>query len=152
MPKTHISNECDEYDAENKIEEPAHAGEIDEIIIKEGKFKKTITIHERYAARPQCLHGMCLAQFAICYKPGKRKDSWEFVDDVVTQKGSLKLIETEEKLPSQIYLNNGELNQTLGVMSLRTYEAVLRIHNSNKKGRHEEYYSEYNFFIRGERH
>ena len=38
-----------------------------------GDLKRAITIHERYAARPKSLDRMCLAQFAICYKPGKPK-------------------------------------------------------------------------------
>ena len=83
---------------------------------------------------------MCLAQFAISFKPGKEKKSLEFVDDTSIQKGTLKMIETEEQLPLQIYLNNN--GHSLGVMSLRGYEAVLRIHNSKQKEGHEEFYSE----------
>jgi hypothetical protein len=103
-----------------------------------GTFTKTISVQERFSARPAALERMCFAQFATLYSVvQKKRKNFEFVDGASEKTGSSSLIETSEPLPLQILL--GEL----GIMTLRTCPAVLRIHASKKKTEaHEFYYAE----------
>ena len=39
-----------------------------EIPGKEGKFKETTSIHQKYSNRPEYLENMCLAQFSMMYE------------------------------------------------------------------------------------
>ena len=52
-------------DGNEEIEDPQQ-GDI-QLPGKEGKYRKTVPIHEKYAARPDALENMCLAQFATSF-------------------------------------------------------------------------------------
>ena len=120
---------------------------IVEIEGREGKFKKSINMIDRYAARPEYLEEICLAQFATSYTHmGKLPKKAVMNNDPgnVAEFGCSTLKSTYQKifgsnvfLPRYIALENG-----LGLMRLRTYPSVLRIHNSQKKEGHEQYYAD----------
>ena len=106
-------------------------------------------MHDRYASRPPCLEEMCLAQFATTYTYTSRvPKKIEFSDGrsikvfndgkEVEQNSSLVLFHTNTKLPKYIKLQN----EDLGMMRARTFPIVMKIHASNKKEGHEQYYSE----------
>ena len=111
----------------------------------EGQFKKTISIHDRYKARPSVLEQMCLSQFAIIYKQTpKEKKNVTFVNEASVEKGSITVFETDIELPLQIKFGSSKL----GIMQLRTSPCILRIHESNKKKQdHEYYYAELLLFV-----
>ena len=117
------------------------AGEFGEY---HGRFKKSISVHDRYASRPVALERMCLAQFASLYKLGKPKKNLDFEDGCSVSFGDSEIFETGEVLPRQI-----RLPRNLGTLSLRGMQAILRIHNSKKKHgeSHEYYYAEQMLFL-----
>ena len=127
MRKVSDDNEEEE---ENKDEEK----EAVKVEGRQGKFKQSITIHERYAARPKQLENMFLAKFAISYSSTPNRPKKAKFEDGVSGEGSL----VGEDLPKYL-----DLGPKLGVMSLRTKRCVLRLHSSKKKDEnHEFYYAE----------
>ncbi len=112
---------------------------------QEGKFEKTVTMHDRYRARPKVLEQLCLAQFAIAYKqvPKERKKV-TFVNESTIETGNMTIFETDIEMPLQIKFKITKL----GIMQLRKSPCVLRIHESKKKKQdHEYYYSELLLFF-----
>ena len=119
-----------------------------EIEGREGKFEKSITMIDRYAARPKYLEQICLAQFATSYTIvyGKLPKQAVINNDSnnVDEFGCSTLKSTYQNifgsdvfLPRYIALGNG-----LGLMRLRLHPSVLRIHPSQKKEGHEQYYAD----------
>ena len=107
-----------------------------------GKFKQAVSVIDRYSARPQSLKSMCLSQFAISYtyaQKSKLPKSVVFDDDGVSiQKSKESIFNTDEFLPQYIDLSS----KNLGVLRLRSFPAILRIHSSKKKEGHEQHYAE----------
>ena len=110
-----------------------------------GKFQKSITVIERYAARPSCLESMSLAQFSIFYTAIKSPPKKVVFDNngASEAKSSKQIFNTEDFLPHYVELRD----KKLGFLRLRTFPSVLRIHSSNKKDGHEKYYSELLLFV-----
>ena len=109
-----------------------------------GRFKKSISIHDRYAQRPKALERICLAQFASMYRLGKHKKGIDFEDGCSESTGEDVIFETREHLPQLVKLPNN-----LGTLRLRGMPAVLRIHNSKKKHgeSHEYFFAEQMLFL-----
>ena len=110
-----------------------------EIDGREGTYKESINVLDRYVERPKYLKTMCLAQFAISYVYApkvpkriifERGCSTEFSDQTIFNSTRL--------LPKYISLGDSGL----GKMRLRAFPAVMRIHSSKKKIGHEQHYSE----------
>jgi hypothetical protein len=126
----------DDSDAEEVVESDVKPISIEG---KTGKYQQTISVHDRYASRPEELDEMCLAQFATSYTQTSRlPKKIEWTDggtsiEITTQ----KILNTNKKLPKYIHLNHN-----FGFMRLRTFPAVLRIHSSKRKEGHEQHYSE----------
>ena len=99
-------------------------------------------MHERYAVRPKELEDMCLAQWAISYKPTSKvpKDTKFDSDHMSEERCDLTLYSNNEiHLPKYISLKH----HNLGFMRVRAFQAILRIHNSSKKKEsHEQFYAE----------
>ena len=112
---------------------------------REGKFKPSISIHERYAQRPVYLEKMCLGQFATIYVLTTRMrkgTEWSKEDGekrCSEGKSHLKLFANEDiHLPE--YIDLREFN--LGIMRARPSPIVLRLHSSHRKEGDEQYYAE----------
>ena len=137
-------NEDDEYESED---EDSNDEEMDnkptrnpvQIEGRAGMFKKSISIIERYAARPKYLRTMCLAQFATSYTYQAKPPKKVKFDKNGNSRGrsSKKIFNQDIFLPTHIALKDG-----LGIMRLRKEPAVLRIHTSKRKDGHEKHYSE----------
>ena len=106
---------------------------------KDGYYKQTVSVHDRYAARPGGLERICLAQFATSYVPMGKLPKKANIDEDGCSKNlsSQKVFNSDIYLPKYINLNDG-----MGCMRLRTYPAVLRFHSSKRKEGHEQHYSE----------
>ena len=112
-----------------------------------GKFKETITVHQRYAARPKKQNDMCLAQFASHYSYTKRiPKEVTFYEDGSSKIESSKVLfcdigkEEDEQRKIPLYLDMSD--KKLGKMRLRKQPAVLRLHDSRRKEGHEHFYAE----------
>ena len=135
----------DEDEDESKEEQQSNKGSLSttapivEIEGCPGKFKSATSVIDKYAARPNYLKEMCLAQFAIGYtyqaKPPKTAVFDE--DGNSNLKSMQKIFDQDTCLPRHI-----KLKDNLGNMRLRFQPAVLRIHTSKNKEGHEKYYSE----------
>ncbi len=131
----------DEEELDDEIDDGTSSKPI-KIEGREGTYQAATTIHDRYAARPDRLELMCLAQFATHYTYTKKvpKDT-TFDDDgnsVDSSETGQKMFNSEVSLPKYISLEESGL----GFMRLRMYPSVLRFHNSKKKEGHEKQYSE----------
>ena len=129
-------------DGNEEIEDPQQ-GDI-QLPGKEGKYRKTVPIHEKYAARPDALENMCLAQFATSFDTISAKigKSINFSNNIYGQSKEKTIIswnpEYEQILPTHI-----KLKEDLGYMRLRKIPAVLRIHKLKEdKNPHEYFYSQ----------
>ena len=136
-----VNQEIDEIDLANDRETFVIEG-------REGTFVEPVSIHERYALRPnvEILNNINLAQFAISYVPISAKEVNEQVFeedlDYSNMVGPLTSHVTGEELPKFIRLKDGSL------MRLRTTQMILRIHSSkNKSNPHERMYAELLLFI-----
>ena len=104
------------------------------------KYINPPTVHERYAARPDSLEHICLAQFAIWYVPVPKRA--KLPKDMNAE--SLEMIicphlETPTFMPTFIQLKKPEL----GNMRLRAFPAVLRMHKFKEaQNAHEFFFSE----------
>ena len=106
---------------------------------RDGLYKQSIPVHERYAARPKSLESMCLAQFATSYKYSKNPPKKAvFEEGSSTSVSSQTIFNSEILLPTCISL----VPKDLGYMNLRLTPAVLRNHNSSKKEGVEQHYAE----------
>ena len=110
---------------------------------RQGRFRKAITIHKKYACRPNELENICLAQFATSFESCKNPKKVTFNDDGTSEeKGCIKIFGSSQHLPKFIELKSG------GFMSLRRYPSILRIHSSKKKkDKNEDLYSELLLFL-----
>ena len=124
--------------------------ESDKNIIKiEGSdktFKKATSMHDRYAARPQSIEHMCLAQFAISFDSTTGKQAQAkgvFVDDSsVENNEEMKIVSWNEQIETTKLPRYIKLKDNLGYMKCRTGQAVLRYHKVREdKNPHEYYYS-----------
>ena len=88
-----------------------------------------LSISDKYAARPDFLENICLAEFAANYNTKKFKTNEpEDVEHDITN-------DNEINTTSQIDLKYG-----LGTMQKRQKEAIIRFHRYNEKKEHESYY------------
>ena len=60
FPLDHSDDECD---GENDTHEP----EVVSVVGREGKYKKVMSIDEKYSMRPKSIDQICLAQFSTSY-------------------------------------------------------------------------------------
>ena len=110
---------------------------------REGRFKPGITIHERYAKRPEYLEKMCLGQFASVYMLATkvRKDTvWSEDNKNCSELLSHLELFNEDGTRLPQYIDLREFN--LGIMRARTDPIVLRTHSSIRKEGDEQYYAE----------
>ena len=70
-------------DDEDQEEPDINSNQI-EIPGKEGKFKETTSIHQKYSNRPEYLENMCLAQFSMMYEsiPPQSVKKIKFIDGI----------------------------------------------------------------------
>ena len=132
--------EEEEQDEIEDVEEGYSSNKASEKIEgREGDFQKSISIIDRYAARPKYLKQMCLAQFATSYILQKKRPKKTMFDEDGNShiKSAQTIFNQDTFLPKHIVLTDG-----LGVMRLRWEPAVLRIHTSKYKEGHEKHYSE----------
>ena len=129
----------DDGDDEEEDETPPSNNLQVEIEGRMGKYRKAISVLDRYEERPKYLQKMCLAQFATSYTyQAKPPKTAVFDDDGVSQLKSVQTIFNHGIfLPRHIFLEEG-----LGYMRLRRHPAVMRFHTSKNKEGHEKYYSE----------
>ena len=132
-------------DQDDEDEEHENEQEVVRIPGHEGKFKKTASVHSKYAKRPKALKNMCLAQFATSYESTNtrfKSDSDKFSENCSKETGQLTNFFNGANLPKYIILDDKSC------MSLRKrYPSILRIHNSNRKSSHEQVYSEMLLFL-----
>ena len=134
--------EKNDEESDDEDVEP-HAKKI-KLANRDGTYQQKTTVHDRYAMRPKVLEEMCLAQFAVSYKPtSKVPEKTVFNSDHSSEESSnMKVYSSEEvqvELPKYIDLKI----YGFGYMRAREFEAVLRIHNSSKKKEHhEQFYAE----------
>ena len=129
----------DAIEVEEKQEEPV------QIEGKKGKYRPSLTIHNKYALRPNILEQVTLGQFAICYSSQSRVPAKITFCEETSGDGEyshqlsddLRIFNTATYLPLWIKLKAGK-----GTMKIRTKAIVLRYHLSHKKNGHEEFYSE----------
>ena len=142
----YYSDNEDELDGENEEEEGAHLDNI-KLADRPGTYKQAITVHERYAVRPERLKFMCLAQFATLYTKASRvKKDTVFDDDNCSESTSEHIIFKDKgegesnarRLPRYLDLRKHKL----GYMRIRNHAAILRMHSSKKKEGAEECYAE----------
>ena len=124
---------------------------------RDGKFKEAISIHERYAKRPDYLEEMCLAQFASVYvltprmKKGTKWSEEEGKEGCSVEASTIAMFKKDKDdkdepnvwLPRYIDLRKFKL----GLMRARCYPIVLRTHNSRKKDGDEFYYAELQLYF-----
>ena len=130
-------------DSEGEEEKSSLHSDKIEIPGREGTFKAAVPIDEKYAARPQCLEKVCLAEFAMNYDSYSptQAEKLEF-EEGVTSFDDTKTItywnDDEPPLPSRI-----KLCYNLGYMRLRKIRAVLRLHKFKEDtDPHEFFFSE----------
>jgi hypothetical protein len=104
-----------------------------------GTFKKSVSMIDRYQARPQKLSQICAAQYAAVYHAVKTiPKKCRLVDGVSEVVGNNNLAGDKDfALPKYIRLN-GEL----GFMAQRNIPCIIRLHSSKRKEGHEQYYAE----------
>ncbi len=129
-----------ENESEEHVEPIQNDGPTVEIPGRSGKFRETITIHDRYKNRPSGLEELTLAQFATIYEAKKTvPKKIVFVNGMSEDEGIATVISnSEQRLPRYMKLNE----DNLGYMSLRGQPSILRLHSSKKKEGHEQYYAE----------
>ena len=122
------------------LEEGAEKIEIEG---RSGFYKQSVSVVDRYSARPKYLENMVLAQFSASYVPlSKLPEKVDMTDEQVSEdKSEQEVVGDGEKLPSYI-----ELSNKLGFMRLRTFPAVIRYHTPKNKEGHEKYYTEMQLF------
>ena len=86
---------------------------------------------DRYAARPDSLENMCLAEFAANYTA----DSFSLGDDDGSEHTPNTMDESDDTPRHIIYLKNG-----IGKMHKRKQEAIIRFHKYNVERDSEKYY------------
>ena len=107
---------------------------------RNGSYRQSVAIWDKYANRPKILEKMCLFQFAAFYDFSKtiptksRIEQGHSVDEISEGK---HIHGTDIKLPKYIKLEN-----TAGYMKLRTNPSVLRFHAPSKKEPLEQMYAE----------
>ena len=113
---------------------------------RDGLFKKAVSIHDKYSARPTSLEHICLAQFAICYemkRGGKEKepDYEKAVEGVSSNSHEKKIISWDCSKETPLPINI-KLDDELGNMKLRKKSAILRQHKFRQDlDPHEYFYS-----------
>ena len=117
-------------DEEGDVHEFEKKNDIIEIEGREGKFKPSVTIIDRYMARPESLNHLSLIQFATNYYPYKKPDDPSGLNNDIVTEDDIATTDYFEKLPKYIKLG-GELDDKY--MKLRGFPAAPRIHVSSKK-------------------
>ena len=111
------------------------------ISIGTSTYERPATIHDKYAARPDSLEHICLAQFSIWYEsvPKRSKINKTQTEIVSDHNIVCPHLETPMKMPKYIQLNDADL----GWMALRKEAMVLEFHKFNEeKDAHAFFYSE----------
>ena len=110
---------------------------------RDGSYKPSLTLIDKYAKRPDKLRNITLAQFATNYRALR-----SLPKDVVMIQSELGMFSEDISHQFSIWTTNEELpviiklKKNLGYMKLRNHQIVLRYHTSKKKGGHEEFFSE----------
>jgi hypothetical protein len=130
---------------EGDREDEEDGSNLIEIEGRPGKFIPTLTYHERFSERPEMLEDMCLAQFATLYQPiSKIPKKFVMTNGVSDIVGNNTLFSDSNLiLPKYIELKN----KKMGLMSQRGHPCVLRLHNSQKKEGHEQFYADMLLFL-----
>ena len=93
------------------------------VVGREGKFRRKLSIHDKYALRPKKLDNVCLAEFVTsfesCPKPLKEK----FDENVSNTDSELKRFADGTKLPKYIKLTDSLY------MKARGQRSVIRLHS-----------------------
>ena len=133
-------NECDDNENDGFEESVPVKSNTFTIEGRQGMYQESITLIERYIARPECLEMMCLAQFATSYVfASKVPKRIAFDGKGKSNKISNQTIFGSSKcLPRYISLKSSGY----GMMRLRKFPAVMRIHASKKKEGHEQFNAE----------
>ena len=151
---TRVKDDKVDSDDEDEIEEINEEREKDEELEKqkpesstkctiegrEGKYKESITVIDRYVIRPTYLENMCMAQFAISYVFASTVPKRIVFDEngISNEFSDQMMYHSNVKLPKYISLESSGL----GKIRLRSFPAVMQIHSSKKKDGHEQQYSE----------
>ena len=136
-----VNQESNDQQQENEV--VLSFGETVEIDGREGKYEKTTTMHENYAARPDATIPMCLAQFATHFDRCQKPQNVVFEDgiSVSTNETGVEIFGYEDQtLPKYIIIKDK-------YWGLRNQPKVLRIHASHKKQDFERKYSELLLFM-----
>ena len=96
---------------------------------REGLYKETETLWDKYDARPEAVENLTLSQFATSYtKCKKLPKGLQFNQKNVTNEtGNIVDHITQENLPCFIKMSTNDIYR------LRKFSTVLRIHSSSKK-------------------
>ena len=111
-----------------------------EIPGREGTFMSPVSVHEKYACRPEQLEEICLAQFIICYDmmaASKRKEEEE--EDFLTQNNDMKIVSWNPAFEMPM-LNVIKLDKKMGFMKLRGTPKVLRQHKFREENNPHEFF------------
>ena len=134
-------DQVEEQGNDEKLEEQKPPIEIKcKIEGKEGTYKESITVIDRYVTRPKALEEMCMGQFAISYVYASKVPKRIIFDEngCSNEVSDQRIFNSNTKLPKYISLEASGY----GKMRLRSFPAVMRIHSSKKKEGHEQHYSE----------
>ena len=109
---------------------------------REGLYKETETLWDKYDARPEAVENLTLSQFATSYtKCKKLPKGLQFNQKNVTNEtGNIVDHITQENLPRFIRMSTNDIYR------LRKFSTVLRIHSSSKKEGEEAYFAEIQLF------
>ena len=122
------SNMCDD-----RISLPRHEKALLEMEEDEDNVYMT-SIHDRYAARPDCLESMCLAKFAVNYEP------LFYSGGVDEQSMACDNSDVDDDGDDGVGHNSIILKNNLGKMCKRKSEAILRIKSFRLNSEPEKYY------------
>ena len=109
---------------------------------RDGMYTRTVSMHEKYDARPKALENLTLSQFATSFaKCAKLPKGYKLIDNITKETGNIADYVSGEALPLFIKLSNGE------IFRLRKFSTILRIHASSKKEGLEELFAEMQLFF-----
>ena len=92
-PEQHEDNAAVEDLEEEGEENVSYNPQAVKLKDKQGTFQQSISVHERYALRPDCLKDMCLAQFASAYTFTSRVPATtKFTSDGSSENRSTRII------------------------------------------------------------
>ena len=114
--------------------------------IGDNVYVRPPSIHDKYAARPDSLEHICLAQFFIWYEsvPKNSKNRKKKAEYLSEHQIICPHLETPMYMPNHIQLNNPEL----GCMYLRERPVIMMFHKYDaEKDAHDFFYTELLFYF-----